>query len=75
VDQLFNSSEKRLARVLVLLARFGKEGATEPMIPKISQEVRSWSAESQSRFSISLWLPDIANGGSPLVTATRRSAR
>ena len=39
VDQLFNSSEKRLARVLLLLARFGKEGKTEPMIPKISQEV------------------------------------
>ena len=39
VDQLFNSSEKRLARVLLLLARFGKEGATEPMIPKISQEL------------------------------------
>ena len=39
VDQLFNSSEKRLARVLLLLARFGKEGATEPMIPKVSQEV------------------------------------
>ena len=39
VDQLFNSTEKRLARVLLLLARFGKEGATEPMVPKISQEV------------------------------------
>jgi CRP/FNR family cyclic AMP-dependent transcriptional regulator len=39
VDQLFNSSEKRLARVLLLLARFGKEGATEPIVPKISQEV------------------------------------
>jgi CRP/FNR family cyclic AMP-dependent transcriptional regulator len=39
VDQLFNSSEKRLARVLLLLARFGKEGGTEPVIPKISQEV------------------------------------
>jgi CRP/FNR family transcriptional regulator, cyclic AMP receptor protein len=38
VDQLFNSSEKRLARVLLLLARFGKEGATEPIIPKVSQE-------------------------------------
>jgi CRP-like cAMP-binding protein len=38
VDQLFNSSEKRLARVLLLLARFGKEGVTEPMIPKVSQE-------------------------------------
>jgi CRP-like cAMP-binding protein len=39
VDQLFNSSEKRLARVLLLLARFGKDGQTEPVIPKISQEV------------------------------------
>jgi CRP-like cAMP-binding protein len=38
VDQLFNSSEKRLARTLLLLARFGKEGAPEPVIPKISQE-------------------------------------
>jgi CRP-like cAMP-binding protein len=38
VDQLFNSSEKRLARLLLLLANFGKEGAPEPMIPKISQE-------------------------------------
>jgi|SRR5579864_5767514 len=39
VDQLFNSSEKRLARILLLLARFGKEGDTETVIPKISQEV------------------------------------
>jgi len=39
VDQLFNSSEKRLARVLLLLANFGKEGKTEPVIPKISQEM------------------------------------
>ena len=38
VDQLFNSSEKRLARVLLLLTRFGKEGAPEAVIPKISQE-------------------------------------
>jgi CRP/FNR family transcriptional regulator, cyclic AMP receptor protein len=38
VDPLFNSSEKRLARLLLLLANFGKEGATEPVIPKISQE-------------------------------------
>src|SRR6202041_1690392 len=38
VDQLFNSSEKRLARVLLLLARFGKEGISEVAIPKISQE-------------------------------------
>ena len=38
VDQLFNSSEKRLARLLLLLAHFGKEGAPETIIPKISQE-------------------------------------
>jgi CRP/FNR family cyclic AMP-dependent transcriptional regulator len=38
VDQLFNSSEKRLARVLLLMANFGKEGKAEPVIPKISQE-------------------------------------
>jgi CRP-like cAMP-binding protein len=38
VDQLFNSSEKRLARILLLLARFGKEGKPEPVIPAITQE-------------------------------------
>ncbi|HEV3197439.1 MAG TPA: Crp/Fnr family transcriptional regulator [Bryobacteraceae bacterium] len=38
VDQLFNSSEKRLARVLLLLANFGKESRPEPVIPKMSQE-------------------------------------
>ena len=37
VDQLFNSSEKRLARVLLLLAQFGKDGKPEVAIPKISQ--------------------------------------
>ena len=38
VDQLFNSSEKRLARVLLLLAHFGKDGIPEAVLPKISQE-------------------------------------
>jgi CRP-like cAMP-binding protein len=38
VDQLFNSSEKRLARVLLLMANFGKEGTPLPVIPQISQE-------------------------------------
>jgi CRP/FNR family cyclic AMP-dependent transcriptional regulator len=37
VDQLFNSSEKRLARILLLLANFGKEGRPEPILAKISQ--------------------------------------
>jgi CRP/FNR family cyclic AMP-dependent transcriptional regulator len=39
VDHLFNSSEKRLARVLLLLARFGKEGLPEKVVPQISQEI------------------------------------
>jgi CRP-like cAMP-binding protein len=39
IDQLFNSSEKRLARTLLLLAQFGKEGEPETIIPKISQEL------------------------------------
>jgi len=38
VDQLFNSSEKRLARILLLLAHFGKEGVPQTVIPKMSQE-------------------------------------
>ena len=38
IDQLFNSSEKRLARVLLLMANFGKEGKPEPVIAKLSQE-------------------------------------
>ncbi len=39
VDQLFNSSEKRLARLLLLLANFGNDGELRPIVPKISQEV------------------------------------
>jgi CRP/FNR family cyclic AMP-dependent transcriptional regulator len=38
IDQLFNSSEKRLARALLLLANFGKDGKTEPILAKVSQE-------------------------------------
>jgi CRP-like cAMP-binding protein len=38
VDHLFNSIEKRLARVLLLMAHFGKEGKPEPVVPKVSQE-------------------------------------
>jgi len=39
VDQLFNSAEKRLARILLLLANFGKEGKPEPVIAQVSQEM------------------------------------
>ncbi|MGA7191199.1 MAG: helix-turn-helix domain-containing protein, partial [Candidatus Acidiferrales bacterium] len=38
VDQLFNSSEKRLARALLMLTRFGKEGTSEALVPGISQQ-------------------------------------
>jgi CRP/FNR family cyclic AMP-dependent transcriptional regulator len=38
VDQLFNSSEKRLARTLLLLAQYGKQGQPQKMLPKVSQE-------------------------------------
>jgi CRP/FNR family cyclic AMP-dependent transcriptional regulator len=39
IDQLFNSSEKRLARTLLLLARYGETAQTQTMVPKVSQEV------------------------------------
>jgi CRP/FNR family transcriptional regulator, cyclic AMP receptor protein len=52
VDQLFNSSEKRLARLLLLLANFGKEGRPEPVIAKISQEtLAEMVATTRSRVS------------------------
>jgi CRP/FNR family transcriptional regulator, cyclic AMP receptor protein len=52
VDQLFNSSEKRLARVLLLLANFGKEGKSQLVVPKISQEtLAQMVGTSRSRVS------------------------
>jgi len=54
VDQLFNSSEKRLARVLLLLAHFGKVGAPETVVPKISQEtLADMVGTTRSRVSFS----------------------
>jgi CRP-like cAMP-binding protein len=38
VDQLFNSAENRLARILLLLAQFGKDGTSQPLLPRVSQE-------------------------------------
>jgi CRP-like cAMP-binding protein len=38
IDQLFNSSEKRLARALLMLAHFGKEGRSESVLPRVNQE-------------------------------------
>ena len=52
VDQLFDSSEKRLARVLLLMAHFGKEGRSDAIIPKISQEaLAEMIGTSRSRVS------------------------
>src|SRR3984957_12302976 len=52
VDQLFNSSEKRLARVLLLLAHFGEEGVPETVVPKISQEtLADMAGTTRSRVS------------------------
>jgi len=54
VDQLFNSSEKRLARLLLLMANFGKEGPSEPIIAKVSQEtLAEMVGTTRSRVSFS----------------------
>src|SRR5687767_178962 len=53
VDQLFNSSEKRLARMLLLLARYGKDDATHRTLPKLRSEERRVGKECRSR-----WAPD-----------------
>ena len=53
VDQLFNSSEKRLARLLLLMANFGKEGKPEPVIARISQEtLAEMIGTTRSRVSV-----------------------
>ena len=51
VDQLFNSSEKRLARLLLLLANFGKEGKPEPMIAKSQETLAEMIGTTRSRVS------------------------
>ena len=54
VDQLFNSSEKRLARILLLLAHFGKAGVPQTVVPKISQEtLAEMVGTTRSRVSFS----------------------
>jgi hypothetical protein len=50
VDQLFNSSEKRLARLLLLMANFGKEGRPEPAIAQISQATLAGTTRSRVNF-------------------------
>ena len=87
VDQLFNSSEKRLARVLLLLAHFGKEGVPETVVPKISQEtLAEMVGTTRSRVSFfmnrfrKLGFIHYAGGDrgrvtGPQFTAERRSSR
>jgi CRP/FNR family cyclic AMP-dependent transcriptional regulator len=55
IDQLFNSSEKRLARALLLLSRFGKEGRSEQVVPSISQEtLAEMIGSTRSRVNFSM---------------------
>ena len=62
VDQLFNSSEKRLARALLLLANFGKDGRPEPIIAKVSQETLA-EMVGTTRPRISLFMQRFRNLG------------
>ena len=78
VDQLFNSSEKRLARVLLMLGHFGKEGKPESVIPKISQEtLAEMVGTTRSRVSFfmnrfrKLGFIDYARGGRRRVTGSQ----
>jgi CRP/FNR family cyclic AMP-dependent transcriptional regulator len=71
VDQLFNSSEKRLARVLLLLAQFGKDKTPEQVIPKISQEVLA-EMVGTTRARVNFFMIGLENWGS-LATMARLS--
>ncbi len=53
VDQLFNSSEKRLARVLLLMAQFGQKGVSEMSVPRLSQETLAEMVGRPVRESVS----------------------
>jgi CRP/FNR family transcriptional regulator, cyclic AMP receptor protein len=76
VDQLFNSSEKRLARLLLLLANFGKDGKSEPIIAKISQETLA-EMIGTTRSRVSFFMNKFRNLGAgatlcePIHTCTR----
>jgi CRP/FNR family cyclic AMP-dependent transcriptional regulator len=82
VDQLFNSSEKRLARILLLLAHFGEEGTPDTVIPKISQEMLA-EMIGTTRSRVSFFMNRFKNwalfnttvAASPQLAAQRSSAR
>ena len=83
IDQLFNSSEKRLARVLLLLANFGKDGKPEPVIADISQEtLAEMIGTTRSRVSFFMnkfrklgFIDYNGRHGSPQLIVECRSAR
>jgi CRP/FNR family transcriptional regulator, cyclic AMP receptor protein len=72
VDQLFNSSEKRLARLLLLLANFGKEDKPEPIIAKISQETLA-EMIGTTRSRVSFFMNRFRKLGSFTTTAASKS--
>ena len=63
VDQLFNSTEKRLARLLLLMANFGKEGSPQPVIAKISQETLA-EMVGTTRSRVGTFMNKFASSGS-----------
>jgi CRP/FNR family transcriptional regulator, cyclic AMP receptor protein len=72
VDQLFNSSEKRLARALLLLANFGKEGRPEPILAKVSQETLA-EMIGTTRSRVSHFMTSFGNWASLITTAPWKS--
>ena len=72
IDQLFNSSEKRLARLLLLLANFGKEGSPQPITPNISQETLA-EMIGTTRSRVSFFMNNSASSASSATTEKSRS--
>jgi CRP/FNR family cyclic AMP-dependent transcriptional regulator len=72
LDQLFNSTEKRLARLLPLLANFGKEGRPEPLIAKISQETLA-EMIGTTRSRVSHFMNKFREASSSITTAISKS--
>jgi CRP/FNR family cyclic AMP-dependent transcriptional regulator len=72
IDQLFNSSEKRLARTLLLLARYGKQDKPARVVPKISQETLA-EMVGTTRSRVNFFLNNSRSSGSSSTTASSRS--
>ena len=74
VDQLFNSSEKRLARLLLLLANFGKEEKPEPILAKISQETLA-EMIGMTRSRVSFFMLSSISSFCPILNDPSRNSR